>query len=143
MAVYEVKDTKPVPATENLKPRRRDVKPVLAGSMVRPIDFLRLSVTQDEKKKKDWQDQDEQASFEGEKTAKTIIRHINQQLESLNIPIHLTLHKGDDGYSLDVHDCQDGKVCTKVAEEPVNIDELPNLLRRLKQQAGILVDKKM
>ncbi len=143
MAIYEVKDTKPVPAVESVKPRRRDVKPVMPLGGARPVDFLRFGEERGGAEERPWHDREVMEPAEIEKSAKTLIRHINQHLEMLNIQIHLTLFKDADGYSLDVHDCRDGKVCSKVSEVPINIDELPDLLQRLKQHAGILLDKKL
>lgn len=143
MPVYEVKDTKPVPAVEGVKPRRRDVKPVMPVGEVRPVDFLRLrSGKNSENEQRPWHDRERAKPAEVEKSAKTIIHLINQHLEMLNLQVHLSLFKDENGYSLDIHDCRDGKVCTKVAEEPIDVDDLPELLERLKQQSGILLDKK-
>lgn len=143
MAVYEVRDTKHAPAVENVMPRRRDVKPVVPSPAGKAVDLLPLPGRRGSEGERRWHDRGKTGPAEVEKTAKTLIRLINQQLEMLNIQIHLNLFKDEDGYSLDVHDCRDGKVCEKVAEEPIEIDELPDLLERLRQQGGILLDTKM
>jgi hypothetical protein len=144
MAVYEVKDSKPLPAVENVKPRRREARQVMPVGKVRPVDFLKWREKgREEGRELGWHERETSEPVEVERSAETLIRLINQHLERLHIQIHLALFKDKEGYSLDVHDCRDGRVCEKVAEEPINLDELPDFLARLRKQAGILLDKKM
>lgn len=142
MPIHEIKDPKPVPPGENVKSRRRNVKPVFPVKPIVPIDLLEL--------KREWGGEKETSSVRRESvskqdllTARAVINLINDHLEILKKGIHLSLIEGEDGYLLDVHDCSDGKICDKVAELPIDIDDLPILLEKLKNEAGILLDKKI
>jgi len=144
MAIYEVKDAKPAPASEGIKPRRKDVKPLIKAGSARIVDLLQLSGEgRAADKNRSRHDREALEPVDIEESAQRLIRHINRQLEMLDIQLHLTLFKETNGYFLDIHDCRNGKVCSKIAEEPIDIDDLPDLLQRLRQQAGILLDTKL
>lgn len=143
MVVYEIKDIKSMPTVSKVKLRRREVKPVEPSEGIQPIDIFNLSANWSGEPGEGWKNREGLERADVEKSTSTLIRMINEQLASLNILMHLTLFKDEVGYFLDVYDCSDGRSCRKVAELPVELNELPELLKRLRQQAGILVDKSM
>lgn len=143
MTVYEIKDPKPVPSAESIKTRRRKIVPVLPAAAIKPIDSLALKNEWQEEKGKESQAPKEPASESVLRSARAVINLINTHLETLKRGIHIALKERGNSYFLDVHDCSDGKLCDKVAEMPIVIADLPILLKRLKQEAGFLVDKEL
>jgi hypothetical protein len=143
MVVYEVKDTNPIHQRTKKRGKRREVNPIEPINRVKPIDFIDIS--------REWGEKGGKRDEVGEnitpdgsvQSAHTIISLINDQLTMVGISVHLALAEKDGGYSLNVHDCVDGDACNIVAEEPLDLNELPELLQRLKQQSGILLDKQL
>jgi len=69
-----------------------------------------------------------------------LIEGVNAHLERQNILIHLVLKKDENGYAIDVYDCSYNDCCTVVGDVVIDLDDLPELLIRLEQEAGILLD---
>ncbi len=75
-----------------------------------------------------------------ERTLQLLIDKVNRNFLAHHIEIHLALVKSENGYELDVYDCTDNRVCLLVREDEIHLDDLPNLLRNLQSQSGILID---
>ncbi|MFH1215044.1 MAG: hypothetical protein V1706_00935 [Pseudomonadota bacterium] len=86
---------------------------------------------------------EEDLTDEAEKDLQLLVSQVNQNLEKAGIAIHLGLVREDGGYALDIYDCTSGFVCQIVREEAIHIKDLPNMLKNLQQEAGILIDIKV
>ena len=75
-----------------------------------------------------------------EKAVGRLIARINEHLEQRKVQLHLVLVKEDDGYTLDVYDCSSDEACVIIRDIVISVDELPDLLRNLQEEAGILID---
>jgi hypothetical protein len=78
---------------------------------------------------------------DAEKSVLPLIDTVNESLAAQGIMIHLLLIKDDAGYSLDVYDCTDEKVCSVIKDMVVDLEDLPSLLRNLQEQTGLIVDR--
>ncbi len=75
-----------------------------------------------------------------EKMLQILIDKANQNFIAHHIDVHLALVKGKDGYEIDVYDCTGNRVCQLIRDDEIHLDDLPNLLRNLQRQSGILID---
>jgi hypothetical protein len=69
-----------------------------------------------------------------------LVHQVNQNLQNADIDLHLGLVREERGYALDIYDCTSGFICERVKEEAIHINDLPNMLKNLQQEAGILID---
>ena len=76
----------------------------------------------------------------GPKRVTELVDRVNKNLADHGILLHLVLIKDDDGFTLDVYDCTDEKVCTVIRDFVIDVDELPKLARKLEKEIGLLVD---
>ena len=142
MVVYEVREINPKPQLKR-KGVKREVKPVEPVRRVQPINFLTLSQEWSREKGKVEGSSSASPPEGSVESAQAVVGLINDHLEMIGIAIHLTLACSEGGYYLILHDCSDEKVCNKVIEEQIDLNDLPDLLRRMKQQAGILLDREL
>ncbi|MDH5297764.1 MAG: hypothetical protein OEV91_01955, partial [Desulfobulbaceae bacterium] len=77
---------------------------------------------------------------DGAKEVRTMIGKANQNLEQQGVPVRLVLIREEEGYAIDVYDCQDDSACRTIGDLLIDLDDLPTLLRNLDREAGILVD---
>jgi hypothetical protein len=75
-----------------------------------------------------------------EKMLQLLIDKVNQNFLAHHIEIHLALVKTGNGYELDIYDCTGNRVCQLIRGNEIHLDDLPNLLRKLQSQSGILID---
>ena len=75
-----------------------------------------------------------------EKALQMLISKVNRHLEEANVAVHLGLVKEENGYALDIYDCTSGLACFLVKDDSIHINDLPELLRNLQQEVGILID---
>ncbi len=78
---------------------------------------------------------------EAERDLLLLIHQVNDNLEKSHVPIHLGLVREKNGYALDIYDCTDGISCKLVKDETIHLEDLPDLLKNLQQEAGILIDR--
>ena len=83
---------------------------------------------------------DETLSEGAERALQLLIVQANNDFASHGIDIHIGLVKSSAGYALDIYDCTDGFVCKLIQDNTIHIEDLPNLIRNLQQEAGILLD---
>ena len=83
---------------------------------------------------------DENLPDEAERDLHLLIQQVNDNLEKHHVSIHLGLVREKNGYALDIYDCTDGLSCKLVKDEKIYIQDLPDLLKNLQQEAGILLD---
>ncbi|MCJ7602751.1 MAG: hypothetical protein MUO63_14795 [Desulfobulbaceae bacterium] len=69
-----------------------------------------------------------------------LVHQVNQNLQNADIDLHLGLVSEKRGYALDIYDCTSGFICERVKEKAIHIYDLPNMLKNLQQEAGILID---
>ncbi len=86
------------------------------------------------------EDVDENIPDTVEKELRLLIQQVNNNLKKSNIHIHIGLVKEEKGYALDIYDCTDGISCKLVKDETIHLQDLPDLLNNLQQEAGILLD---
>ena len=142
MAVFEVKN--PVRQSA-VKPAvfRQVIIPTIPTPASRVIDKLLL--------KRKWE-QDEGGKHsrkmvpmgEGKIVeVRRLMEQINANLEECHVKIHLALVENQAGYAVDVYDCSTGDVCRIIKDITINVDELPALIVKLQQEAGIMLDTVM
>ncbi len=85
-------------------------------------------------------DIDENIPDSAEKALRLLIQQVNTNLQKSQVPIHIGLVKEEKGYALDIYDCTDGISCKLVKDEPIHLQDLPDLLKNLQQEVGILID---
>lgn len=83
---------------------------------------------------------DENLSDEAERDLQLLIHQVNDNLKKSNVDIHLGLVKEKNGYALDIYNCTDGLSCKLIKDEKIHLQDLPDLLKNLQQEAGILLD---
>jgi len=76
----------------------------------------------------------------GRQHVRDLVDQVNNHLEKQGILLHLVLIKEEDGFTLDVYDCTDNKVCTVIRDFVVNYDDLPTLANKLESETGLLLD---
>lgn len=82
----------------------------------------------------------QQLGEDEEKEVRHLVVQANRNFEEHGISLRLLLTRTDDGYLLDVYDCVGGTECQVASDLFIGLDELPNLLRNLENEAGLLVD---
>lgn len=75
-----------------------------------------------------------------ESAVRRLVQQVNNHLGSREIPIHLLLTKDERGYSIDVYDCTGNEKSAIIGDVCIALDDLPVLLKKLQQEAGILLD---
>ena len=75
-----------------------------------------------------------------ERTLHILIDKVNRNFLAHHIDIHLSLVRENHGYELNVYDCTGNRSCLLIREDEIQLDDLPNLLRNLQSQSGILID---
>lgn len=78
-----------------------------------------------------------------EKNLHLLINQVNENLDKLNIAIHISLVRHETGYSLDIYDCTNNFICQLIKDKAIHITDLPQMLRNLQEEAGILIDVKV
>jgi len=140
MVVHEMRDPVLYQAERPRGPRR-EVVPMAQADPLRTIDGLLL--------KREWERSRERRERRGrallapraERAVRRLLEQVNQRLETCGVKIHLVLTRDESGFALDVYDCGSEGSCSRVLDLFIDLAELPDLLRRLEGEAGILVDR--
>lgn len=138
MVVYEIKKTSPTPS-EHPKPIRRDLDPVDKVNPASPVDSL-LKRWRRHKERRGEQRRQEPLTPDAERDVRAMVDKVNQRLTKQSVPIRLALVAEEEGYLIDVYNCQDEESCRTIADLLIDLEDLPVLLRNLEQEVGILVD---
>lgn len=126
-------------------PRPIRIDPYRKEKKVDPVDGL-SPIARIGAFRRDWQRNKERRQRKEllpspeEASVRRLVQQVNTHLENQNILIHLVLIKGEHGYSIDVYDCTFDDQCAIIGDVAIDLDDLPELLKNLQQEAGILLD---
>ncbi|MCK5227149.1 MAG: flagellar protein FlaG [Desulfobulbaceae bacterium] len=137
MPVYEIKNPAPLPGEPASFPRK--IEPV-NGSL--PVARIRHIKRKWERKKggKHKESENKRKMPKAEQAVRMLIESANQDLEQHGVKIHLTLHQQGEEYVLDIFDCSNNIVCNVIGDIVMPLEGLPTLIRKLQEEAGILID---
>lgn len=86
----------------------------------------------------------------GSSAIKDFARRLSQYLEDFNthlaehqVPVHLTLVQHGDSFSLEIYDLSGSDVCRLVGGRDLDLGRLPEFLRSLQEEVGVLVDNRV
>ncbi len=136
MPVYEIKNPTPIP--EKPAPKPKPPQEVDAAPAVAKIQFFKR-----EWKRRRWAYEKIVAKgpiSKEEKSIRSLVDRVNEDLEKAAVRIHLTLIKQENDYLLEIYDCSEKDVCKKIEDVTVPFDDLPHLIKNLQEEAGILID---
>lgn len=129
----------PPPPSDPPKPIRRDLEPVDKVTPASPVDRL-LKRWRRSKERQNDQRRQTPLTPDAEREVRTMIGKVNQSLTRQSVPIRLVLVAQEEGFLIDVYNCDDEQSCRTIADLLIDLDDLPVLLRNLEQEVGILVD---
>lgn len=138
MPVYDIKD--PLPRiTEPEKVKERATEPVLAVNPVTRVRTLRQQWPR-RRARKYAADQAEPDMPLAEKSVRSLIDRVNQDMEAHGVKIHLVLKQEKEGYVLDIYDCSTENLCSIIGDIEITLEELPQLICNLQEEVGLLID---
>lgn len=135
MPVYEIKNPTPIGVLSGPEPKRTE--PVQA---IQPVLRVRHLERRWPRSGSRARSQDEKAVPPGLAAALMLIDETNDVLARQDIAIHLSLVSHEDFFSLEIYDCTDKQVCRVLEDRQIPLDELPELVRHLSGEAGLLID---
>ena len=139
MVITEEFKFPPILPTPPYRPDKQ-LKAIIPIGQVGPVTRLRYLRRELRKRKRAGSGKLILASPQVEKTFRMMIEQFNQGMETQGIQIYLVLVPEAAGYSIDVYDCTDKRLCRLVREVYIGDDELPEMIRNLQEKAGLLVD---
>ena len=143
MVVYEIKDPRAGPVVRP-KPVKRSISPTVPVTESRAIDrLIKRQSSNLEGREKKRQRSMEPLTQNAAGNLRLMVDQVNSNLAACGIPIHLVIAKDDDGFAIDIYNCSDGEACRIIHDLNITVNELPSLLARLQQEAGLLVDRVM
>lgn len=142
LAVYHVQD--PAPPPSDPAPISEDVRPVSFVGGVRSVGNARLRQVL-LRAREDMREADEYGtaalpSGPAEKSIRSALGRVNDDMVSRALPWHLVLARNEDGLALDVYDCSANDACRVSYDVPIALDNLPGFLDSLEHETGIIVD---
>lgn len=138
VSVYEIRDPNPLPADP--KPKKKEIRPPMPISRLRPVD--RLALKQEWEKRKESGRHQELASSQPlqERSIRDMISRTNDNLVASGVPLHLVLAKNSEGFCLNIYDCSDDTLCRLSQEIPLDLNELLTILDNLQHETGIIIN---
>ncbi len=86
---------------------------------------------------------EEELTDQSEKDLHLLVKSVNENLTKLNVAIHIGLVRHETGYGLEIFDCTNNFVCRIIKDKAIHITDLPQMLRNLQEEAGIIIDVKV
>jgi hypothetical protein len=136
MPVYEIKNPAPIAVPAGADPRRTE--PVAAVHSVIRVRHLgrRWPQAQPARHK----EEGAAAEPDGLTAARQLIEEANVALLNHDVAIHLSLVPHEEFLSLEIYDCTDNLACRVLEDRRIALPELPEFVRRLSREAGLLID---